>query len=122
MMRGYDNNGRGLWPRTVGQKFAPASPASNGRRMTRSPTGAMCAEPQASPGLQYALHPQPQGCPMSGEDGNGSSSASRAAAGPTARIAGEAELTGRDRVIPTTCIEHQAGRPTLRLSFQIKVF
>lgn len=26
------------------------------------------------------------------------------------------------RTIPTTCIEHQAGRPTLRLSFQIKVF
>ena len=23
---------------------------------------------------------------------------------------------------PTTCIEHQAGRPTQRLSFQIKVF
>lgn len=26
------------------------------------------------------------------------------------------------RAIPTTCIEHQAGRPTVRLSFQIKVF
>lgn len=24
--------------------------------------------------------------------------------------------------VPSTCIEHQAGRPTLRLSFQIKVF
>lgn len=27
-----------------------------------------------------------------------------------------------ERATPTTCIEHQAGRQTLRLSFQIKVF
>lgn len=32
------------------------------------------------------------------------------------------EYVGVARTIPTTCIEHQEGAQTLRLSFQIKVF
>jgi hypothetical protein len=34
----------------------------------------------------------------------------------------DAEPPAPRPAVPTTCIEHQAGRPTIRLSFQIKVF
>jgi hypothetical protein len=35
---------------------------------------------------------------------------------------GQTQTPPPSRAIPTTCIEHQAGRQSIRLSFQIKVF